>query len=276
MSRRCSVSGRCSVRRSGRRRRRAGTAKRRRLTDPNQHRRANDRAGGRRYTRTSLNRSGGEKTPAVAQEEAVVHEPACRGRDIVERADPVGAEFTLCEELEVWRTERNLGRCRLCARGASRWSLGANPHRYDGYRRRRGNWRRIVELPPQLSNSVVITKAKNGAITKHLFCHIKHPAMPWRLLRCQGASRENQTNLIAPARKMAHATQKERRADFETITKLRWMLPAEQKERRASREGGGSPMPACSWPALRRTSFRLPGGVSNRSASGDDCQQIRA
>ncbi|HTJ08623.1 MAG TPA: hypothetical protein VL393_02945 [Candidatus Binataceae bacterium] len=56
----------------------------------------------------------------------------------------------------------------------------------------------LLELPPQLSNSVVITKAKNGAITKHLFCHIKHPAMPWRLPRCQEASRENQTNLIAP------------------------------------------------------------------------------
>jgi hypothetical protein len=43
----------------------------------------------------------------------------------------------------------------------------------------------LLVLPPQLSSSVVITKASTGAITKHLFRHIKHPAMPWRLRRCQ-------------------------------------------------------------------------------------------
>jgi hypothetical protein len=84
----------------------------------------------------------------------------------------------------------------------------------------------LLEPPPQLSNSVIITKAKNGATTKHLFCHIKHPAMPWRLLRCQEASRENQTNLITPGlENRRHATQKSARQ----ISKLRWMLPAEQR-----------------------------------------------
>jgi len=52
----------------------------------------------------------------------------------------------------------------------------------------------VLELPPQLSSSVVTTKASTGATTKHFFCHIKHPAMPWRLRRCQAHSRENQTN----------------------------------------------------------------------------------
>ena len=122
----------------------------------------------------------------------------------------------------------------------------------------------LLEPPPQLSNSVVITKAKNGATTKHLFCHIKHPAMPWRLLRCQEASRENQTNLITPdLENRRHATQKKRQADFE----IKVDAASRTNERRASREGGGSPMPACSWSALRRTPFRLPGGVSNRSAA---------
>jgi hypothetical protein len=122
----------------------------------------------------------------------------------------------------------------------------------------------LLEPPPQLSNSVIITKAKNGATTKHLFCHIKHPAMPWQLLRCQEASRENQTNLITPGlENRRHATQKKRQADFENKVDA----VGRTKERRASREGGGSPMPACSWSALRRTPFRLPGGVSNRSAA---------
>jgi hypothetical protein len=49
----------------------------------------------------------------------------------------------------------------------------------------------LFELPPQLSNSVVITKANTGAITKHLFFHIEHPAMPWRLWRCQAELQEN-------------------------------------------------------------------------------------
>jgi hypothetical protein len=43
----------------------------------------------------------------------------------------------------------------------------------------------VLVPPPQLSSSVVITKASTGAITKHLVRHIKHPAMPWRLRRCQ-------------------------------------------------------------------------------------------
>jgi hypothetical protein len=52
----------------------------------------------------------------------------------------------------------------------------------------------LLELPPQLSRSVVITKASTGATTKHLFCHIKHPAMPWQLQRCQAEPRENEAN----------------------------------------------------------------------------------
>jgi len=43
----------------------------------------------------------------------------------------------------------------------------------------------VLVPPPQLSSSVVITKASTGAITKHLVRHIKHPAMPWRLRCCQ-------------------------------------------------------------------------------------------
>lgn len=42
-----------------------------------------------------------------------------------------------------------------------------------------------------------------------------------------------------------------------------------KKERRASKEGGGSPMPACSRPALRRAPLRLPGGGRNRCAVRD-------
>jgi len=54
----------------------------------------------------------------------------------------------------------------------------------------------LVELPPQLSSSVVITKTSTGRTTRHLFCnqllcHIKHPAMPWQLWRCQAAPRKN-------------------------------------------------------------------------------------
>ena len=129
----------------------------------------------------------------------------------------------------------------------------------------------LLEPPPQLSNSDVITKTKNGAITKHLFCHIKHPAMPWRLLRCQGGLRENQTNMIASGwENWRHAIKKSARR----ISKLRTVnCRCRTKERRASWEGGGSPMPACSWSALRRTSLRLPGGVSNRGTGGYDCQQ---
>jgi hypothetical protein len=52
----------------------------------------------------------------------------------------------------------------------------------------------VLELPPQLSSSVVITKASTGATTKHLFCHIKHPAMPWQLQCCQAEPRENEAN----------------------------------------------------------------------------------
>jgi hypothetical protein len=53
----------------------------------------------------------------------------------------------------------------------------------------------VLVLPPQLSSSVVITKASTGATTKHFFCHIKHPAMPWALQRCQAEPRKNETNL---------------------------------------------------------------------------------
>jgi hypothetical protein len=86
----------------------------------------------------------------------------------------------------------------------------------------------LLEPPPQLSNSVVITKAKNGATTKHLFCHIKHPAMPWRLLRCQEASRENQTTLIARGLENGRpATTKKSARRISNLRKFRWMLPAE-------------------------------------------------
>lgn len=65
-----------------------------------------------------------------------------------------------------------------------------------------GDGSAVLELPPQLSNSVVITKASTGATTKHLFCHIKHPAMPWQLQRCQAVPKktkrtENSIRVIA-------------------------------------------------------------------------------
>jgi hypothetical protein len=97
----------------------------------------------------------------------------------------------------------------------------------------------------------------------HLFVHIEHQAMPWRLRRCQGAARENssfgskgwfptRSNRWRLTRKLTGSDQ------------ARTVGP--KGERRAPREGGGSLMPACSGPALRRTSVRLPGGVCNRSA----------
>ena len=48
----------------------------------------------------------------------------------------------------------------------------------------------VLELLPQLGNSVVMTKTvgEHRPEIKHLFCHMKHPAMPWRLLRCQAES----------------------------------------------------------------------------------------
>jgi hypothetical protein len=54
----------------------------------------------------------------------------------------------------------------------------------------------VLELPPQLSSIAVITKASTGATIKHLFGHIEHPAMPWRLQPCQACTRENETNLF--------------------------------------------------------------------------------
>jgi len=121
----------------------------------------------------------------------------------------------------------------------------------------------LVELPPQLSSNAVMTKANTGAISKHLFVHIEHQAMPWRLRHCQGAALENSSS-FAP------------RGSFSTRYNG-WRLPRDPQgdstrnvgpkgERRAPKEGGGSLMPACSWPALRRTSIRLPGGACNRSA----------
>ncbi len=119
-----------------------------------------------------------------------------------------------------------------------------------------GDGSAVLELPPQLSNSVVITKASTGATTKHLFCHIKHPAMPWQLQRCQAVPKKNEANGEFDPRELK---------ELEAGSRSSWRV-VRTKERRASREGGGSPMPACSRPALRRTSIRLPGGVSNRSA----------
>jgi hypothetical protein len=119
-----------------------------------------------------------------------------------------------------------------------------------------GDGSAVLELPPQLSNSVVITKASTGAKTKHLFCHIKHPAMPWQLRRCQAVPKKNEANGEFDPRELG-ALEAGSRSSCRVVR---------TKERRASREGGGSPMPACSRPALRRTSIRLPGGVSNRSA----------
>jgi len=55
----------------------------------------------------------------------------------------------------------------------------------------------LLEVLPQLSSSVVITNPSTGARTKHLFCHIKHPAMPWQLQRCQAESREKPTNFAS-------------------------------------------------------------------------------
>jgi hypothetical protein len=55
----------------------------------------------------------------------------------------------------------------------------------------------VLVPPPQLSSSVVITKASTGTITKHLVRHIKHPAMPWRLRRCQVFSPRDSTRVIA-------------------------------------------------------------------------------
>jgi hypothetical protein len=69
----------------------------------------------------------------------------------------------------------------------------------------------VFELLPQLSSNPVITKASTGAITKHLFVHIEHPAMPWRLRRCQGVRRENTANPPLPG---ADAVEKTEAPDF--------------------------------------------------------------
>src|SRR5689334_7552298 len=47
----------------------------------------------------------------------------------------------------------------------------------------------VLELLPQLGSSVIIsmTYPSTGTIISSLLCHIEHPAMPWRLRRCQGA-----------------------------------------------------------------------------------------
>jgi hypothetical protein len=110
----------------------------------------------------------------------------------------------------------------------------------------------VVELLPQLSSSVVITKASTGATTKHFFCHIKHPAMPWALQRCQAEPRENQTNL--PWK-------------IDRAERSRFAIESAKQERRASREGGDSPIPAHSPLRLAADIIRLPGGVGNRSAA---------
>jgi hypothetical protein len=126
-----------------------------------------------------------------------------------------------------------------------------------------GTGAEVVELPPQLTSSVVITKTITGAITKHLFCHIKHPAMPWQLRRCQGGHRKNETN-VAWSRSPRW---REKTTAVKSPSTIRNRAgepvrrPVRRKERRASREGGGSPMPACSRPAFAADIFRLPGGV---------------
>ena len=56
------------------------------------------------------------------------------------------------------------------------------------------------ELLPQLISNAVTTKASTGATTKHLLCHIKHPAMPWQLRRCQEGARRNETNFASEIR----------------------------------------------------------------------------
>jgi hypothetical protein len=55
----------------------------------------------------------------------------------------------------------------------------------------------VLVPPPQLSSSVVITKASTGAIIKHLVRHMKHTAMPWQLRRCQAKPVQNSLRVIA-------------------------------------------------------------------------------
>jgi len=74
--------------------------------------------------------------------------------------------------------------------------------------------------------------------------------MPWRLLGCQAEQSAERTPTTELARRVGGDNRGEvwgRAGDSS------WRLLA--KERRASKEGGGSPMPASSRPALRRTSL---------------------
>lgn len=114
----------------------------------------------------------------------------------------------------------------------------------------------VLEPPPQLMNSTVITKASTGATTRHLFRHMEHPAMARRIRRCQGERRKKARISVRRARDCV------------------MVKDVAGKERRASREGGGSPMPACSLPALRRAPLGCWEEHCNRSA-GDEQSRIR-
>jgi hypothetical protein len=123
----------------------------------------------------------------------------------------------------------------------------------------------VLVLPPQLSSIVVITKASTGATTKHLFCHIKHPAMPWQLQRCQAEPHENE---LLPEDFVLRDWPGRPGADLKARV-------GQKKERRTPKEGGGSPMPANSRPALRRIPFGCREELATEVRCSDDCCQIR-
>jgi len=115
----------------------------------------------------------------------------------------------------------------------------------------------LLELPPQLSSNVVITNANTGATTKHFFCHIKHPAMPWPLQRCQAERREYDRNS---------------RGTFVAVERGKEIRKIEAaKTGTASTERGGRLSDTRRFTArLAADVIRLPGGVRNRSADDDD------
>ncbi len=117
----------------------------------------------------------------------------------------------------------------------------------------------LLELPPQLSSNVAITKASTGATIKHLLCHIKHSPMPWRLRRCQAERAKTKR-----ARPEEFARRESRGKGGNRFEIDLW---SRSNKRTAGIEGGGRLPDARLFSArLAADVIRLPGGVCNRSA----------
>ncbi len=228
-----------------RRRRWAGRARRGRLADRDSHGRAYRRTGRRRDAGAASLGSSEKEADSAAAEVRAVGEPTRGVRDVPKAVNAVGAELPLGEKTN---SAAQRDRCRECLRTTSKWRRGYTADSDEHERNRGRGWGRCCRV----AGAAAAATQKKGCQNERQRRSDNQASLPPHRASSYGAATQglSRTLPIRTAFDMYRARYLpiSERGQIATESALPF-----KKKRRASKEGGGSLMPARSSPASRQT-----------------------